>query len=265
MKLIILRSIWQYRQFIFSSIRREIINRFTRSKLGVVWVIINPLSQVLIYALVLSNILAAKLPDIVNTYAYAIYLMAGLLGWNLFVEIINRCLMIFLKEAELIKKVRFPRVTLPIIVAGSSGINNILLFISILGIFALLGHEFGLVILWLIPLTLIVMAIAMAIGLIAGILNVFLRDVSQVMPIILQIWFWLTPIIYPVSIIPENYRYLLSFNPMYPIISSYQQVLVYNEAPQIDTLIGISIIAFVLMIFTFFLFRRASPEIVDLL
>ena len=78
------RDLIQYRRFIFQSIYNELFSQFVRSKLGGLWVIINPLSQVLIYALILSNILAAKLPGIDNKYAYAIYLMAGLLSWNLF-------------------------------------------------------------------------------------------------------------------------------------------------------------------------------------
>jgi lipopolysaccharide transport system permease protein len=260
-----LRSLWQYRHFITSSIRNDLISRFARSKLGGLWVIINPLSQVLIYALILSNILAAKLPGIDNKYAYAIYLMAGLLAWNLFSEIISRCLNLFIEQGNLMKKMCFPRITLPTIVMGACGLNNVLLFISMLGIFALLGHTFSAVMLWLIPLTLIVMVLALGIGLIIGVMNVFLRDIGQAIPIILQVWFWFTPIVYPENIIPESYRHLLSLNPMYPITSAYHQVLVYNNAPQLDSLIVISAIACALALLSFFLFRRASAEMMDVL
>lgn len=259
------RSLWQYRHFVLSSIRNELISRFARSKLGGLWMIINPLSQVLIYALILSNILAAKLPGIDNKYAYAIYLMAGLLAWNLFSEIISRCLNLFIEQGNLMKKMSFPRITLPTIVIGSCGLNNILLFISMLGIFFLLGHQFSVVMLWLIPLTLIVMMLALGIGLIIGVTNVFLRDVGQATPIILQVWFWFTPIVYPENIIPESYRHLLSLNPMYPITSAYHQVLVYNSAPQLNSLIVITVVASVLMLLGLFLFRRANAEMVDVL
>lgn len=260
-----LRSLWQYRYFVLSSIRNELVSRFARSKLGGLWIIVNPLSQVLIYALILSNILAAKLPSVDNKYAYAIYLMAGLLAWNLFSEILNRCLMLFIEQGNLMKKMSFPRITLPIIVIGSCGLNNILLFISMLGIFILLGHQFSVVMLWIIPLTLIVMMLALGIGLIIGVMNVFIRDIGQVIPIILQVWFWFTPIVYPDNIIPETYRHLLRLNPMYPITNAYHQVLVYNQAPQLDSLIVISAIACVLMLLSLFLFRRASPEMADML
>ena len=259
------RSLWHYRYLVFSSIRNELISRIARSKLGGLWMIISPLSQVLIYALILSNILAAKLPGIDNKYAYAIYLMAGLLAWNLFSEIISRCLNLFIEQGNLMKKMSFPRITLPTIVMGSCLLNNILLFVSMLGIFALLGHQFSAVMLWLIPLTLIVVVLALGIGLVLGVMNVFLRDIGQAIPIILQVWFWFTPIVYPENIIPESYRHLLSLNPMYPITSAYHQVLVYNKAPQLDSLIVISVIASALMLLSLFLFRRASSEMVDVL
>lgn len=227
--------------------------------------IINPLSQVLIYALILSNILAAKLPGIDNKYAYAIYLMAGLLAWNLFSEIISRCLTLFIEQGSLMKKMSFPRITLPAVVVGSCGLNNILLFVSVLGIFALLGHQFSLIMLWLIPLTLIVIVLAIGIGLILGVMNVFLRDIGQAFPIILQVWFWFTPIVYPENIIPESYRHLLELNPMYTVTSAYQDVLVYNSVPDIDSLIIIVVIAGFLAALGLFLFRRASAEMVDVL
>ncbi|HDO26019.1 MAG TPA: ABC transporter permease, partial [Nitrospirae bacterium] len=124
------RSMWQYHHFVLSSIRNEFKSRFVRSKLGGLWVIINPLSQVLIYALILSNVLAAKIPGIENKYSYAIYLMAGLLAWTLFNEIITRCLNLFIEQGNLMKKMSFPRITLPSIVIGSCLINYILLLAS---------------------------------------------------------------------------------------------------------------------------------------
>lgn len=260
------RSLWQYRHFVLSSIRNELKSRFARSKLGGLWMIINPLSQVAIYALILSNVLAAKLPGIDSQYAYAIYLMAGLLAWTLFNEIISRCLNLFIEQGNLMKKMSFPRITLPAIVMGSSLLNNILLFVSMLGIFALLGHQFSIAMLWLIPLTFIVVVFALGIGLTLGVMNVFLRDIGQGIPIILQVWFWFTPIVYPANIIPQSYHYLLNLNPMYPITSAYQQILVYNVAPALDCgLATTAIIALALMLVSLFLFRRANAEMVDAL
>jgi len=260
-----LHSLWQYRHFVLSSIRNELKSRFARSKLGGLWVIINPLSQVLIYALILSNLMKAKIPGIGNQYSYAIYLMAGMLAWTLLTEIINRCLNLFIEQGNLMKKMSFPRITLPAIVVGSCMLNYILLFFAILIIFAILGHQFSFAMLWLIPLTITLVIGALGIGLTLGVLNVFLRDIGQVVPIILQVWFWFTPIVYPESIIPEKYLPLMNLNPMYPIVSAYHKILVYNEAPELSGVLIITIISLAFLLLSLFLFRRASAEMADVL
>jgi lipopolysaccharide transport system permease protein len=262
----LLINVWAYRYFILSSIKNELFTKFSRSKLGGLWVIINPLSQVAIYALILSNILAAKLPGIESSYAYAFYLMAGLLAWNLFNEIVTQCLNLFISNANLLKKMSFPKITLPVITVGSSLLNNLLLLVAMLSIFLLLGHRFSTNVLWLIPLTALVATFALSLGLILGIFNVFLRDIGQVMPIILQIWFWFTPIVYPITIIPTQYHYLLNiFNPLYPIVNAYQQVIVYNRSPDLHSLIFISALSLCLLALSAFIFRRANEEMVDVL
>lgn len=103
-----LRNLWAYRGFVTSSIRNEFVARFARSRLGGLWMIIHPLAQVAIYALILSNVLAAKLPGIDNPYAYALYLTAGITAWSLFAEIVGRCLTLFIDNGNLMKKMRFP-------------------------------------------------------------------------------------------------------------------------------------------------------------
>ena len=259
------RSLWQYRHFVSSSIRNELVSRFTRSKLGGLWMIINPLAQVAIYALILGNVLAAKLPGIDNKHAYAIYLMSGLLAWTLFSEIIGRCLNLFIEQGELMKKMQFPRITLPAIVVGSNLLNNALLFISMLGIFALLGHNFSIVMLWLIPLTIILTLFALGVGLALGVTNVFVRDIGHAVPIVLQVWFWFTPIVYPVTIIPEDYRHWMILNPIYHFTSAYQDILVYGRPPEVSGLVIIGVSSLLLLLLSLFLFRRSSEEMVDVL
>jgi lipopolysaccharide transport system permease protein len=260
-----LKALWAYRHFVISSIRNELISQFARSKLGGLWMIINPLAQVAIYALILSNVLAAKLPGVEGQYAYAIYLIAGLLAWTLFNEIVSRSTNLFIAQGNLLKKMSFPRITLPAITVGSCVLNNFLLFIAALGVFVFLGHQFTLAMFWLLPLAMVVVAFGVGLGLTLGVLNVFLRDIGQFMTIVLQMWFWFTPIVYPATIIPEQYRHLLDFNPVYPLTHAYQQVLVYGQAPSFDGMLTTIGIAVALLATGLFLFRRASEEMVDVL
>lgn len=258
-------ALWQYRNFVYSSIRNEFINRFSRSKLGGLWIIINPLIQVIIFAMVLSTLFVAKLPGIDNPHAYALYLMAGTLAWSLFVEIITRCLTLFIDQGEIIKKIQFPKITLPAILVGSTLLNNFLLFLSILLIFAFLGQMPSVQVAWIPALTLLTTILALGIGLILGVFNVFIRDISQIVPVLLQLTYWLTPIVYPKSIVPEKFKPLLSFNPIYPIVDAYQGVLVYGITPNWIPLLKIGVLSAITLCIAMHIFRRANAEMVDML
>jgi lipopolysaccharide transport system permease protein len=227
--------------------------------------IINPLVQIVIYAMILSGILSARLQGIDNKYAYAIYLSAGTLAWSLFSEVISRCLNIFIDNGNLLKKLVFPKICLPLIVSGSALVNNILLFVSVVVIFALLGHMPTLGLLWLPLLMAVTMALALGLGLILGVLNVFIRDTGQVVPVILQVWFWFTPIVYMPTIIPEVFRKWLAFNPMYHIVKAYQDIMVFGLSPHLAGVAGVSVFALLLLAFAFRLVRKANADIVDVI
>jgi len=254
---------WRYRYFILSSIKTELRVKFIRSRLGALWMILNPLAQVVIFAFVLSAVLSAKLPGISNRYAYAIYLMAGILGWSLFLEIVNRCLTLFIDNSNILKKLVFPRIALPLIVSGSALVNNALLLLAILMIFGILGHLPDGALIWLPMLMVINVALALGFGLALGVLNVFVRDIGQVVPVAIQFLFWLTPIVYMVDIIPKQYQRWLILNPLIPIITGYQNALLYNRAPDWAGLGLVALVAASLLAFALVLFRKASPEMVD--
>ena len=120
-------ELYRYRYFILSSIRTELRAKFARSSLGGLWMILHPLAQVAIYALILSAVLSSKLPGIDNRYAYAIYLMAGILGWSVFAEIFSRSLNVFVDNGNLLKKMMFPKMALPLTVVGSALLNMAIL------------------------------------------------------------------------------------------------------------------------------------------
>jgi lipopolysaccharide transport system permease protein len=260
-----LLAIWRYRHFIVSSIRNDLRTRFARSKLGAAWMILQPLAQVAIYALVLSRVLAAKLPGVDNRYAYVIYLMSGMLAWSLFSELLTRSLNMFVDNGNLMKKIMFPRVCLPIIVAGSCLVNNVLLFVASIGVFLLVGHWPTAAFLWLPLLVVVNVIFALGLGLFFGVLNVFVRDVAQVMTVVLQLWFWLTPVVYMPTIIPEQLKVAVELNPMYHVVSSFQNVILYGRMPDLYGLVIIGAVGLFLLGISMILFRRAAPEMVDVL
>ncbi|MEM7062886.1 MAG: ABC transporter permease [Cyanobacteria bacterium P01_B01_bin.77] len=259
-------AVWRYRYFILSSIKVDFQSRFVRSRLGGFWLIVHPLVQAAIFALVLGQLLSGRLPDMAdNKLAYAIYLLSGTLAWNLFTEIITRCLTVFIDNGNLLKKLVFPKICLPLIVTGSALVNNALLFIAILAVFAVMGYVPGVGVFWIPVLTVMTLGLATGIGLILGTLNVFIRDIGQIVPITLQLGFWFTPIVYTPNILPEALGGLIKFNPMYWIVEAYQNVILYGTSPSWKPLCWIFIGSLVLLRLSMGLFRRARHEIVDVL
>lgn len=256
---------WRYRQFVLSSIRAEFRARFARSRLGGLWMIIHPLVQVLIFSFILSGLMAARMPGIGSRYAYAIYLMAGTLAWSLFSDIIQRCLTMFIDNGNLLKKMVFPRICLPLIVTGSAITANIMLLAAITVVFAVLGHIPGPSFIFLPVLFILTIGLGTGLGLTLGILNVFMRDIGQAVPILLQVGYWFTPIVYLPEIIPVAYRPWLAVNPLYPIVIGYHDILVFERSPVWVSLLPVVALAVLLLGFALFLFRRAKAEMVDVL
>lgn len=255
---------WRYRGFIRSSIANEFRARLARSRFGTAWVVLQPLAQVLIFALILSNVLAARLPGVQGKHAYAVYLVSGILCWSLFSEIVQRCLGVFIDNATLLKKMHFPRIALPAIVVGSSLVNNLALMAVVVVVLPFLGYAPNTQWIWLPLLMLLTVALASGLGLLLGTLNVFARDVGQVMGVVMQFWFWITPIVYPVDIVPEAFRATLQANPVAPLVMGYHDVIVYARAPSSDLWLP-AVAAVLLMALALVVFRRGSAELVDAL
>lgn len=258
-------AVWSYRFFIISSIITEFRARFVRSKFGGLWMVLHPLALVLIYALILSQVMTAKLPGVATQYAYPIYILSGMVGWTLFSEILGKSLTVFIDNGNLLKKISFPKLALPLITVGSAFINFLLLFVMIFFVFGFLGHIPYHALYWIPILIVITISLALGIGLFFGILNVFIRDIGQVMSIILQFWFWLTPIVYMTSIIPEKYQAILMLNPMSGIIMGYQNVLLYDKLPDYKLLIYPSVFAFVSLMLAIIIFKKANEDMADVL
>lgn len=256
---------WRYRHFIISSVRGELQARIARSYVGAGWFVLQPMAQGLIFALVLSEVLGARFPHNENKAAYAIYVLSGMAAWSFFSEILNRCLTIFVEYSSSIKKISFPRLCLPLIVLGSAFVNHAMVLIASMVLFCLLGHYPGWA--WLaLPLGAgLIAAFAFGIGMIAGVFNVFSRDVAQVFAIILQMWFWLTPIAYPPGTLPAQFAWITAANPMAPLVAVYQRTLLNYEWPDLASLILPCLVAISLLGFGAVLFRRASPDLVDAL
>src|SRR5262245_5512188 len=184
-----LRALWAYRGFVTGMVARDFRGRYLGSVLGASWAVLNPLAQILIYTLIFSQVMRARLPNIPDTLAYALFLCAGTLTWNYFAEVMIRSQTVFLEGASMLKKVSFPRVTLPAYGFLSATLNFAIIWGLFLAFLLLSGRWPGWPLVAVLPLLLVQQTLAVGLGLTLGVLNVFFRDVAHAVGIALQFWF----------------------------------------------------------------------------
>jgi len=258
-----LRGLWAYRGFVLGSVKREFQSKYVNAMLGAVWSVLSPLAMILVYTVIFSEVMRAKLPGHSSSAAYSIYLCAGILTWGLFAEIVARGQNMFLEQANLIKKISFPRICLPIIVVMNALVNFGIIFGLFLVFLVASGNFPGMVFFAILPVLALQILLAIGLGMVTGILNVFFRDVGQFVTIAMQFWFWLTPIVYPATILPETVRPMLVYNPMAAVIQAHQAILVEGRMPDWNSLIPAFLMALLLCILGLRLFRKRSGEMVD--
>jgi lipopolysaccharide transport system permease protein len=219
--------------------------------------------MILVYTLIFSQIMQAKLPGADEIYGYSIYLCAGILTWALFSEIANRCQNVFLENAGMIKKISFPKICLPIMVVLNACINFCVIF-GLFTAFLIVSGNFPGWVYFLLPILLAIHIIfSVGLGMTLGVLNVFFRDVGQLFNVVLQFWFWLTPIVYPITILPEKFHGWMALNPMVGLMASYQTILVSGGVPDWSGLLPIVVLSVLFCISGVYLFKKHSGDMVD--
>jgi lipopolysaccharide transport system permease protein len=260
---LMLRSLWTYRGFVLGSVKREFQSKYANAILGALWSLLSPLAMILVYTLIFAEVMRARLPGSDSSLAYSVYLCAGILSWGLFAEIVARGQNMFIEQADLLKKVSFPRIALPVIAVLNALVNFGIIF-GLFTLFLLASGNFpGPAYAALLPVLLLMVLLALGIGMVCGILNVFFRDVGQFMGIAMQFWFWFTPIVYPASILPEHVRPLLAWNPMAPVIAACQDILVRGAWPAWASLAPVLVLALLLCVLGLRMFRKRAGEMVD--
>lgn len=258
-----LRALWRYRGLIGGMVRRELQMRSLRAAWGRAWLVIQPALQILIYTLIFSRVLGAKLPGVSDGMAYSFYLCAGLLPWEYFSEIVRRGQTIFIENASILKAVRFPRTALPIALVASASVQFAIITAVLLVVLAVTGRWPGAVLLGALPVVALLAVLALGLGLLGGVFNVFYRDVGHAVGIGLQFWFWLTPIVYPLAIVPERGRELLAWNPLFPVMSAFHGIVVEARLPDYSELAPVALLALASLGAAWAAFRALGSDLVD--
>lgn len=241
-------QVWTWRGFIAASVVRELRARYARSLFGWVWLVLPPAVMIGIYTVVFSRVMRnTGLPD-QGPYTYTIFLCAGLLTWQWFGELMSRVVGLFTNHASLLRKTTVPwpaLLAVEVLVTGFGLAVQLALFALLL---AALGRWPGWSAGLYLPLLLVQALLAIGLGLALAVLQVFFRDVGLAVPLLLQVWFWLTPIVYPLAALPVQAQDVLQWNILAPLVQGYQNAVVRPEAgvpwPAVGAVLALAALAF---------------------
>lgn len=248
-----------YKYLLYQLIQREIKARYKQSIIGYAWVIINPLSQLLVYSFVFSIIF--RFPT--NNIPYPIFLFAGLLPWIYLQSATSANTLALVDNRDLIKKVAFPREVFVYSVVISKLID--LFFASlVLVIFLIFYHvPVSFQVIYVIPLLFIQILLITGIGLIFSTANLFYRDIQYLINLLLMLWMYLTPIVYPLSLVPHSWIWIYKLNPMVGIIEGYRSAL-FGYPFDWRTILWSFIFSLAVFIMGFSLFKRMEKVFADI-
>jgi len=245
--------------------KRDFLERYSGSIIGIWWSFIWPFINILIYTLIFSKVMSAKISEIPSTYSYGIYLASGIIPWMAFSNTISRSVNIFIEKKYIISKIPIQLPIFPLSVAISESITFLISFF-ILILFLIILSIKPTICFFVVPLSYIFQQIlALSLGLIFATLNVFIRDIKEVVNIFLQIWFWFTPIVYIKDILPDNVKILIEINPVYAFIQVYQNSLILHKEINFKSLIFYSILSIFFAILAYFIYKKLSKDIKDFL
>ncbi len=251
---------FRYRELLSELTIREIKQRYKQSILGYAWVILNPFFQMMVMAFVFSKIM--HIPNL--GVPYSIYLYAGLLPWTLLANSLVGAVNSLVSNAGLITKIYFPRE----VFVASTILAKIVDFVLATTVFIAFMIYFQIPltwhVLWVLPIFLIQQLFTYGLALILATANLFYRDVQYVFNLVILVWMYLTPVIYPTELFPDQYRWIFQINPMAIIINAYRQVLLAGAEPNYLSLSIATILSVVLLTVGFKLFKRVEGVFADI-
>ena len=258
-----LKELYDYRQMIFSLLKKDLRGRYKGSALGFLWTFLNPLLQLVVYSIVFSTIFRN------NIEKFYLYLFIGLLPWMFFSSSLTVGSVSVISSKDMVKKIYFPREVLPIAYVTSSFVNMLLCFLVVFIVMIIGGIDpnstFHWTALLYLPIVMIVeYVLALGFAMLASALTVYFRDLEHILGIITMAWMYATPILYDVSMIQNilvekgmgNLMHLYMLNPMTPIIVAYHQILYYGQAPDLSTLLSAVVLGLFFLILGYLVFRK---------
>jgi len=249
-----LHALVQYKDLVVQSISRAIKTRYKRSALGVIWTMLNPLLMMIVLTLVFANIFRFSVEN------YPVYILSGLVIWNFFSGSTSGAMSEMLWSGQLLSRIYVPKSLFAVSSIGTGLVNLLLSLIPLSLIAIVLGVRISPAVL-VIPFAILIVAVfALGIGLFLSTISVFFADILPIYDVLLMIWFYTTPIIYPIEIVPEQFRWLVMLNPMVYMVQLFRQPILQGTIPEPRVWLITVVCALVALVLGSFVFTSKSNE-----
>jgi len=256
-----LRELWQYRDLFYTLTVHRIKVRYKQSVLGLAWAILQPLSLMLIYTVIFSVI--ARVPS--EGVPYAVFAYAALLPWTFFSSSLTNATQGLVSHSQLVTKVYFAREILPLTYVSAALFDFAVASTFLIALFFYYGVSLTIYALYAIPILILLAALATAFSLFLSAIQVWFRDIGVAMPLLLQLWMFSTPVVYPLSAVPQRFRGLYALNPLVGVIENFRRVVLQGVEPDFHSLAISAIAAAILLPLTYLYFKRVEATMADVI
>ncbi len=253
-------AIWEYRELGYILVWRDITVRYKQTAIGVAWVVLQPLLMMLIFTAVFGKM--AKMPS--DGIWYPAFSLTGILPWTYFSQAVSRAGESVVANANMVRKIYFPRLWLPLATVISPLVDVAFSMIMLFGLLIYAGIPLTWKVVTLPVFILLAMLTALGLCLFTSALHAKYRDVGHAIPFVIQIWMYLTPIVYPVSLVPEQWRWLYGLNPMVGVIEGFRWALLGQTAPDPVVMVESAVVLFVVIVGGLVYFRRMERQFADI-
>lgn len=253
-----LKELWEYRELVYTFAMRDIKVRYKQTALGAAWAVIQPFMMMVVFTVFFGKL--AKIPS--EGIPYPLFSYAALLPWTLFSEGITRSTNSMITNANIMTKVYFPRLVMPLSGILSPLIDFMIAFVILIAMMLFYGFVPTTNIIWLPVFVLLALMTSLGVGLWLSAFNVQYRDFQYTLPFLIQLWLFASPVVYPSTLLPESYRWIYGLNPMAGVIEGFRWALLGTNPP--STMIAFSfIIVIVLLISGAYYFKRMEKTFAD--
>jgi lipopolysaccharide transport system permease protein len=256
-----IRAVWAYRELLYFFVWRDIKVRYKQTLLGVAWAILQPLLAMVVFTVFFGRL--AGIDQETGGVPYPVFVYAALLPWTYFANSLSECASSLVGAQHLVTRIYFPRLLLPLSGTLSGLVDLAIAFFVLIGMNVWYGIELTWGLAFLPVFVLLAMLTALGVGLWLAALNVKYRDVQYTLPFLTQLWLFITPVAYPVSIVPEGVRWLYGLNPMVGVVEGFRWALTGTTTPEWGAIAASGLVMMALLVSGIAYFSRAERTFAD--